>query len=429
MIKDKYKNLKDEEFVPLDCFEYLDKRFKGAYEINKLGHIRTVNSGNIRKDITNLDGLYPVISLNVPNYRTTYPIHKLVALTFLEQEEGKPIIDHIDRNIDNYKLSNLRYVSVSESQSNRVVEPNKYVLSKYGKDHILIERKVITPLDCSTSEFRNFHDSQRLHKTYKGYYWVIEAKELVDYSKKYPMPLKQEDWKPLLRLPGYKISRNGYVIDKKGVIRIGYRGSFGYRRIELQGTSYRIHRLVYETFVANRLLEVDEYIDHINTITDDNDYSNLRVVNQSENMNNYNTRIKSTKGEIQQYDINGNLIGTYENSIKLEEELSINRRKLLKHINGSSLTFNGFIWAYSSDTSKINLKVEALQKLNAKINQYDLNGNLVGSHKSDLTDIPSDFKRSGLKDACKLLIKYKGYYWCYEYDKERLINNINKSKL
>lgn len=94
MIKEEYRDISDEEFVPLECFDYLDKKFKGIYEINKLGWIKTVSSGNIRKDIKSIGGIYPLITLSSPDYRTTYSIHKLVALTFLEKEDGKPIIDH-----------------------------------------------------------------------------------------------------------------------------------------------------------------------------------------------------------------------------------------------------------------------------------------------------------------------------------------------
>lgn len=33
MIKEEYKDLPDEEFVPIECFEYINKKFKGIYEM------------------------------------------------------------------------------------------------------------------------------------------------------------------------------------------------------------------------------------------------------------------------------------------------------------------------------------------------------------------------------------------------------------
>ena len=63
--KKKYKDLKDEEFVPLECFEYIDEGFKGIYKINKLGWIKTISTDNIRKRIKSIDGVYPQITLSL----------------------------------------------------------------------------------------------------------------------------------------------------------------------------------------------------------------------------------------------------------------------------------------------------------------------------------------------------------------------------
>lgn len=63
--KKKYKDLKDEEFVLLECFEYIDEGFKGIYKINKLGWIKTISTDNIRKRIKSIDGVYPQITLSL----------------------------------------------------------------------------------------------------------------------------------------------------------------------------------------------------------------------------------------------------------------------------------------------------------------------------------------------------------------------------
>lgn len=48
MIKEEYKNLKDEEFVSLD--DVIDPIFKGRYKINKLGWIKNVENNKITKN-------------------------------------------------------------------------------------------------------------------------------------------------------------------------------------------------------------------------------------------------------------------------------------------------------------------------------------------------------------------------------------------
>lgn len=52
------------------------------------------------------------------NYNT-YKVHKLVAICFLENKENLKEIDHIDRNVQNNYVSNLRWVSASQNCRNR----------------------------------------------------------------------------------------------------------------------------------------------------------------------------------------------------------------------------------------------------------------------------------------------------------------------
>lgn len=57
-------------------------------------------------------------------------IHQLVAETYLEKVEGKPYVDHKDRNKLNNDLSNLRYVSQTENNLNREVSDRAF--EKWG---------------------------------------------------------------------------------------------------------------------------------------------------------------------------------------------------------------------------------------------------------------------------------------------------------
>ena len=49
----------------------------------------------------------------------TYRIHRLVAEAFLPNPDGKPFVDHIDRDKLNNNVSNLRWVTKSENLMNR----------------------------------------------------------------------------------------------------------------------------------------------------------------------------------------------------------------------------------------------------------------------------------------------------------------------
>ena len=46
-------------------------------------------------------------------------IHRLVALHFIENPNGYPEVDHIDRNKENNNVENLRWVTHSENNKNK----------------------------------------------------------------------------------------------------------------------------------------------------------------------------------------------------------------------------------------------------------------------------------------------------------------------
>ncbi len=114
--------------------------------------------------------------------------------------------------------------------------------------------------------------------------------------------LFDETWKPVKGYEGlYEVSNKGnvrsvdrYVMNGKGYCLLKgkprkiYHNSKGYLKTELhkngQGKQYFIHRLVANAFIPNP--NNLPYIDHINTIRDDNRAINLRWCTHKENSNN-----------------------------------------------------------------------------------------------------------------------------------------------
>lgn len=64
--------------------------------------------GGIRKDG------YHRVTVN----KKEYVVHRLVAETFLEPVEGKPFVDHINRDKSDNRVENLRYVNSFENNEN-----------------------------------------------------------------------------------------------------------------------------------------------------------------------------------------------------------------------------------------------------------------------------------------------------------------------
>jgi len=81
------------------------------------------NLGNVRSKKTTLkplrQGHYYYVILWKGGFPKNKTIHRLVAETFIPNPDNKPEVDHIDRDIKNNCVSNLRWVTSSENCLNR----------------------------------------------------------------------------------------------------------------------------------------------------------------------------------------------------------------------------------------------------------------------------------------------------------------------
>ena len=99
------------------------------YEVSNLGKVRNIKTGEFRKLRSGTDG-YLLIVLCENSITKTYRVHRLVAQEFVEKPDNKPVVDHIDHNIQNNCINNLRWCSRSENQMNRNKQ-HKQCSSKY----------------------------------------------------------------------------------------------------------------------------------------------------------------------------------------------------------------------------------------------------------------------------------------------------------
>lgn len=133
-----------------------------------------------------------------------------------------------------------------------------------------------------------------------------------------------------------------------------------------------VHKIVALTFVPNK--ENKPEIDHINGNKTDNRVENLRWVTHAENMNNPITlelrrknikrgkeawrygKVGKENGKskpIQQIDIKGNIINTFESVRQAGIITKINRKTIQSAATGRSKTAGGFIWKYLMQSKQI----------------------------------------------------------------------------
>lgn len=111
----------------------------------------------------------------------------------------------------------------------------------------------------------------------------------------------------------------------------------GYKAVHINGKRYSVHRLIAEAFIPNP--ENKPFIDHINTIRDDNRVQNLRWCTYEENQNNPLTLKKMSEAK------KGNtncpkkpIIGVHNVSGEVREFESVSDAALTLNINQGNIS-------------------------------------------------------------------------------------------
>ena len=89
------------------------------YQISQFGNIRNKNTKQLLYQHLNTTG-YKVITLQLDNNTAkSFRVNRLMALTFHENPNNKPVVDHKDRDTQNNHVDNLRWATYKENANNR----------------------------------------------------------------------------------------------------------------------------------------------------------------------------------------------------------------------------------------------------------------------------------------------------------------------
>ena len=156
------------------------KNYEGLYQVSNLGRVKSlertcnVGKGNyyrkekIRKLLVQKDSNcktdYFRVGLSNNGKITYYPVHRLVAIAFIENLENKPYVNHKDGNGFNDKVENLEWVTNSENQlySLYVIKTTK-------------NTKPVITFDKKTNEFvKEFESVSKATK------WLLDSQKTKD---------------------------------------------------------------------------------------------------------------------------------------------------------------------------------------------------------------------------------------------------------
>jgi hypothetical protein len=326
------------------------------YKISTFGNIRNKKTGRILKPANNGGYLYVGLS----NIKTkTFPLHRLVAKTFLENPENKGHVNHKDKNGLNNNLANLEWNTPKENNMHKslgVIQTTNQNLGIWRVDlksgdkiekynSINLASKWIFEQNLS----ENIHSIKSsiscairgVYKTSFGFKWELDKDE----------DLENEIWKEInienKDTSGYFVSSLGRFKNKKGIIMKDYKPHHsGYVYIRVNIKKYALHRIVALTFIENS--ENKPFVNHIDGNKLNNKLDNLEWVTCSEN-NLHAHKIGLTKGskrEIIQYDLEMNEIQKFNKIKDASVKLNICYSSIKAVLYKKQKTAGGFIFKY-----------------------------------------------------------------------------------
>jgi hypothetical protein len=226
----------------------------------------------------------------IPLCGKTHNVHRLVARTFIDNKENKPVVNHINGNKLDNKVQNLEWTNykgnTKHAMENKLCKPHPKKVLQYDKDwnfisefDSIIEAAKKTGandrhISCVCKGKRNFTE---------GFRWKYK-----DEEPKHKFV--EDEYKIITDYPNYYVNKLGNVYSKRSKkILIPKRLDSGYESVKLCNNGkmrdFYVHVLVANVFLEKNTDKI--YVNHKNRIKHDNKLENLEYVSHSENMIHY----------------------------------------------------------------------------------------------------------------------------------------------
>lgn len=397
-----------------------------GYKISSFGKLITPTD-YLSKSLPKPDG-YITVSITIKKgSNSQIKLHRIIADTFINNLENKPCVNHIDGNRSNNNISNLEFVDIKENNERKVftsitnscnIRVIQYDLNYEQIQiwHSITDIKLF--FKCSKIDY--YVDTDKI---YENFIWEREIQDEI---------LEGEIW----MVVDYKnciinVSTKGRVKRLNGRISYGSKNDFGYMKFHFMGKIFLVHRLV--MMAIEPIENFQNYVvDHIDFQKDNNEASNLRWLNQQENVlhslnngprKNYNSKI----AQVSMYRLDGKYLESFDSQVEAQEFTGILRPGICNCCKGNIKSSGGYMWKYKTDEKDID-PIEPPNHYIVSVTQYTLNGIFIKTFKS-IIDAEKSTKilTTGICSCCIGKIKSSGgYMWRYTDD---IIINENIEKI
>jgi len=387
------------------------------YEISTFGSIRNSKTKRVLKINNKKDG-YSCISLNSKTYR----LHRLVAVTFINNPDNKLTVNHIDKNKHNNNLDNLEWATYSEqalhsknvnSNNNRGIWQIDIKTNEKIKKYDTIKEAGIY-VKGNENAFKNI-SSCALGKTKSAYGFKWEYKKQNDIIDELWKLFKSEK----MRGENYYVSNFGRIKNKDRILKPVIDNN-GYYNVNCKC----IHIIVANAFIENP----NNYniINHKDGNKLNNNINNLEWVTQQMNViHAINNQLRKNVKKVALIE-NDKIIKVFNSCKEASRELNANSTSINKCCKGQlktcgekKLTFK-FLDNIDIDTTINNdIKLNIKNKKPKKIDVYDKNNVLIETCNT-ITEVTKKYKVNNktIINHCDNKVKHTilNYYFKYSLE-------------